>query len=217
MKRTTTPRSSVGLRAAVLAAGLLVGGTAFAACGSGSNATPAPAATTASGQTSSTASEPGGTTARTADAGSTPVLPVNDNPIDNASTIQDMSIVSVLVENNVDEAGNAATDHLEISLANTGTTELAAFEVFYTFSDPATNITESYYARLPDTFTIPAGERRVAHFDNTGATDHFPVSNFSLYYTDANALDVTVTVSAFEAAVQTTTVQKDAGGPETAD
>ena len=41
--------------------------------------------------------------------------------------------------------------------------------------------------------------------------------DFSLYATSANALDVTVVVSAADAAPQTATVQKDAGGTETAD
>ena len=45
----------------------------------------------------------------------------------------------------------------------------------------------------------------------------FPVNEFSLYSTDTNALNVTVTVSAADAAIQTITVKKDAGGPETAD
>ncbi len=145
------------------------------------------------------------------------MLPVADNPISNTSTVQSLKIDSVLVENNVDSSGKTAGDHLEIALTNTGSTELTAFEVFYTFTDPTTNVTENYYAKLPADFTIPAGRHRTAHFDNTGQTDHFPVNEFSLYYTDTNALDVSVTVSATNAAIQTTTLQKDAGGPETAD
>ena len=58
---------------------------------------------------------------------------------------------------------------------------------------------------------------RIAHFDNTGATDHFPVNKFSLYSTSKNAMDVTVIVSAEGAAVQTATVKKDAGGAENPD
>ena len=186
------------LRAALLTAALLAGGSALAACG-GSTSTSAP--------TTQTAATPTGG----------PVLPVADNPISNASTVQALKIDSVLVENNVDSAGKAANDHLEIALTNTGTTELTAFEIFYTFTDPTTNVTENYYAKLPADFTIPAGGQRTAHFDNTGAPDHFPVNEFSLYYTDTNALDVSVTVSATDAAIQTTTLQKDAGGAEAAD
>lgn len=228
MNPTTHTRHTKRLRAALLTAGLLAGASALAACGSSSSSTPTTrAATTPTG--GSTASTPADTNGATTavppagtDAGTTtpagrPVLPVADNPITNTSTVQALKIDSVLVENNVDSAGKTANDHLEIALTNTGTTELTAFEVFYTFTDPTTNVTENYYAQLPADFTIPAGGQRTAHFDNTGAPDHFPVNEFSLYYTDTNALDVSVTVSATDTAIQTTTLQKDAGGPETAD
>lgn len=216
MNTTTTNHLTKRIRAGLLAAGLLAGGGALAACGSSSGtATTTPAATNApAGSTGGTTAANTGDT--TANSGG-PVLPVANNPITNASTVQALTIDSVLVENNVDDAGKAATDHLEIALTNIGTAELTAFEVYYTFTDPTTNTTEGYYARLPADFTIPGGGTRVAHFDNTGAVDHFPVNEFSLYYTDTNALDVTVTVSATDTAIQTTSIQKDAGGPETAD
>jgi hypothetical protein len=228
MNPTTHTHHTKRLRAALLTAGLLAGAGPLAACGSSSSSTPTTqAATTPTG--GSSASTPADTTGATTavppagtDAGTTapaggPVLPVADNPISNTSTVQELKIDSVLVENNVDSSGKAASDHLEIALTNTGTTELTAFEVFYTFTDPTTNVTENYYAQLPADFTIPAGGQRTAHFDNTGQPDHFPVNEFSLYYTDTNTLDVTVTVSATDAAIQTTTLQKDAGGAETAD
>lgn len=74
------------------------------------------------------------------------MLPVAANPITNTSTVQALTIDSVLVENNVGNTGKAARDHLEIALTNTGTAELTAFEVCYTFTDPTTNVTENYYA-----------------------------------------------------------------------
>lgn len=147
--------------------------------------------------------------------GATQVLPVKANPITNSSTVQALKIDSVLVENNVDPAtAKAADDHLEIAVRNTGGAELSKFEAFYTFTDPTTKSSESYYTKLADSFTIPAGGTRVVHFDNTGAADHYPVNKFSLYATSKNALDVTVTVSAADAAVQTATIAKDAGGAE---
>ena len=75
-------------------------------------------------------------------------------------------------------------------------------------------ISESYYTALPATFTIAPGATRVAHFDATGATDHFPVNKYSLFSTSKNALDVEVVVSTIGAAVQTTTLKKDAGRAE---
>jgi hypothetical protein len=188
------------LRAGALAA-LLVAVTATAAACGGTSAAP-------SGQS---------TTTTTPAATGSQVLPVTANPIQNTSTNQVLKIDSVLVENNVDAAGNAADDHLEIALSNTGATDLSSFEVYYTFADQTTGATESYYFRLPDSFTIPAGGARTIHFDNTGALDHFPVNKFSLYYTSTNALDVTVIVSAAGAAPQTAAVQKDAGGVEAPD
>ena len=225
---TTTNHLSKRLRAGLLTVGILAGGGALAACGGSSSPTPTTQAT-ASPAGGSTALNTADTTGATmavpptgSDGGTTAaagglVLPVADNPIANASAVQALKVDSVLVENNVDSSGKAASDHLEIALTNTGTGELTAFEVFYSFTDPTTSVTENYYAKLPAEFTIPAGGQRIAHFDNTGAPDHFPVNEFSLYYTDTNALDVSVTVSATDAAIQTTTLQKDAGGAEAAD
>ena len=145
------------------------------------------------------------------------VLPVESNPIKNSSTTQALTIDSVLVENNEDASGSAVDDHLEISVTNSGDAELAAFEVYYTITDPKTSDSEAYYAKLPTSFTVAPGASRVIHFDNTGAADHFPVNQYSLYYTDTNALDVAVQVSAVDSAPQTLTVAKDPGGSEEAD
>lgn len=185
-----------------LGAAAVAGVLALAACGGGSSPNANGAATT-------TAPAGSGTTAGQ-------VLPVTDNPITNTATAQTLTIDSVLVENNEDSAGKAVDDHLEIALTNTGTSELSGFEAFYTFSDPTAGTEESYHADLTG-FAIPAGSSRTVHFDNTGAVDHYPVNQFSLYYTSTNALDVEVQISAEGAAIQTATVQKDAGGAEVPD
>lgn len=196
----TTPRRPPGrLAAAALAAGLLLAG-----CSGSSSSSSSPNASTAATGTSTSAGSQ--------------VLPVTANPINNPATIKALKIDSVLVENNVNPAtGKDAADHLEIALANTGSSPLANVEVFYTFTDQTTRTTESYYARLPGSFNVPAGGTRIVHFDDTGAPDHFPDNKYSLYHTSANALDVSVTVSADGAAVQTATIQKDAGGAENPD
>lgn len=149
--------------------------------------------------------------------GASAVLPVQSNPIKNTSTTQALTIDSVLVENNVDSSGAAADDHLEVAVTNSGDAVLTGFEVYYTITDPKTKDTESYYTKLPASFTVAPGANRVIHFDNTGATDHFPTNDYSLYYTDTNPLEVTVEVSATDSAPQTVTVAKDAGGAEEAD
>ena len=196
-QRATTRRVRAGLILAALSTTVVL-----AAC-SGTSSDPnasAPAASASAG---------------TSDTG--PVLPVAENPITNSATAKTLGIDSVLVENNVDAAGNATDDHLEVALGNSGADPLTTFEVYYTFTDPKTSQTESYYVALPADFTIPAGGQRVAHFDNTGATDHFAVNEFSLYATDTNALEVSVMVSAEGAAPVTSDIAKDAGGAETAD
>ena len=190
-------------RTAIAAIGV-AGTLLLAACGGSSSTSANPAATAA----------PGGTTA----AGAGAVLPVTSNPISNTATADGLHIDSVLVENNVDPTtGKDASDHLEIALSNTSTNTLGGIEIYYTFADPKTGVTENYYTALPADFTIPAGGTRTVHFDDTGATDHFPVNKFSLYYTDTNALDVTVTASAQGVKVQTATITKDEGGAEVAD
>jgi hypothetical protein len=157
------------------------------------------------------------TAATPAAPGPTDILPVAANPMSNTATPRTLTIDSVLVENNLDVAGNGTDDHLEIALSNSGTSDLSSVEVFYTFRDAVASVSESYYARLPIDFVIPAGGRRVAHFDSTGLTDHFPVNKFSLYKTSAAELDVTVVVSAAGAALQTKSLKKDAGSAEAAD
>lgn len=177
-----------------IAAVALAAAVGLAACGGSGGSTPSPT-TGASGA----------------------ILPVNENPITNTATAQVLAIDSVLVENNVDAGGQAVDDHLEIALRNSGASDLASVEVFYTFTDPTAGTAESYYAKLPSSFSVPAGGTRVVHFDNTGALDHLPANKYSLYATSVNALDVEVVVSAEGAAVQTATVQKDAGGAEAPD
>jgi len=202
-------------RTGVIAAACAAGALTLAACGSSSStATPATNAPTVTDAAGTNGSAP---TAASAPSAGGQILPVTSNPITNTATSQSLTIDSVLVENNVDSTGATTDDHLEIALSNTGTTELGGFEVYYNFDDPTAAISESYYVKLPDVFIIAAGASRIAHFDNSGAPDHFGVNDFSLYKTSANALDVTVVVSATDAAPQTATVKKDAGGAETAD
>lgn len=144
------------------------------------------------------------------------VVPVSTDPITNTATAATLTIDKVLVENNTDAGGATVNDHLQFDVHNTGTSPLTGFEVYYTYADPASSAKESYYLKLPDTVTVPAGGTQTVHFDNTGAPDHFAVNRFSLYYTSKAALQVTVEVSATGAAPVTTTAKKDPGGSENA-
>lgn len=203
----TTPRRSIWAGLAIAA-----GAATLAACGG------AAVSSTGTNPPSAVTAAPGNTAGATSSAGGGQVLPVTVNPINNTATDVLLAIDSVLVENNVDPAtGKDASDHLEVAVSNTGTTELEGFEVYYTFDDKIAGVTESYHAQLPADFTVTGGSSRLIHFDNTGARDHFADNQFSLYHTSLNPMDVTVEVSATDAAPQTMTVQKDKGGDEVAD
>ncbi len=205
----TNPSRRPTRRRALAVAGLAAAAGLLAACGgSGTSASPTTAKT----------AQPAGSGSGTVAGNGSAVLPVNSNPITNTATAKNLQIAQVLVENNVDPAtSKAASDHLEIQLSNNGATDLGGLEIYYTYRDPKTGAVENYYTKLPADFTIPKGGSRTAHFDGVSAPDHFPVNKFSLYYTDKNPLEVTVTASAHGAAIQTKTVNKDAGGAETAD
>lgn len=155
-----------------------------------------------------------GAAAGTTTTGASQVLPVQTNPITNASTSPGLKIASVLVENNVDSVTKkAAPDHLEIKLANTGQPALSGLEVYYEFTDSTTGDHEGYYAKLGG-LSIAPGATQTVQFDGTGAPGHYPDNPYSLYNTSKNALDVKVTVSADGVAVQTKSLKKDAGGAE---
>lgn len=199
MNRSLLKRSNVRIAAAVTASAI-----ALAACGG---------AVTSSGS----APAAGSGSKPAAAAGSGRVLPVTTNPISNNATAKTLTIAKVLVENNVDASGKAVDDHLEVTLANSGTTPLTGLEFFYTFTDPTAKASESYYATLPADVSVPPGGTYTVNFDNSGAPGSVPVNEFSLYATSQNALEVKVLASATGAAISTASVQKDAGGAEAAD
>lgn len=164
------------------------------------------------GAGSSTSS--GGPAATTSSPASGRVLPVPKNPISNTSQALGLTITKALVENNVSpETGKGVSDHLEIALKNTSAKPLDQIGVYYKITDPTKKVSEGYYSKL-DGFTIEPGTTRVAHFDQTGAKDHFPVNKYSLYYTDKNALVVDVMASSPSVKPATFTVKKDSGGAE---
>ena len=198
-------------------------GFSLGACSKGGakdivNAATATTSTTAGSNTGTPTSAGNAANNSASGSGSGSVLPVTSNPITSTGGAQALKIASVLVENNLDsKTKKTADDHLEIALSNTGSAPLSGVEVYYAFTDTVTKATEGYYLKLPDTFSIGPGAKRVAHFDSKSEEDHFPINKFSLYRTSTNKLDVSVMVAATGAASQTSKLQKDAGGPEEAD
>lgn len=185
--RRVLPLATIGVVAVALASG----------CGGGGSSA-------SSGGPASTASS----------SASGRVLPVPRNPISNTSQAPGLTITKALVENNVSpETGKGVSDHLEIALKNTSTKPLDQMGVYFKITDPTKKVSEGYYTKLAG-FTIEPGTTRVAHFDQTGAKDHFPVNKYSLYYTDKNALVVDVMASSPSVKPATFTVKKDSGGAE---
>ncbi len=200
---STTTSTGRPVRRPFVAAGLVL--LVLGACGGSSSSSPTPSPVVAKGSVA-----PNG-------AAGGPVLPVAGNPIADTSTNRVLTVENVLVENNVDHAGKAAADHLEITIANRSATAVSGIEVYYRFDDRNAGVSEGYYTKLPATFEIPGGGQRTVHFDGKSVLDHFPVNTFSLFATSKNALDVSVTVGAADAAIATGSAHKDAGGAEAAD
>ena len=188
-----------------------IGLTIAVASGCGGGGTPSASSTPASTTTTPTTTAPAATTPS---GGTAQVLPVAANPISNNSAAAGLTISKVLVENNVAaDTGKAVGDHLEIALKNTSTKPLDQIAIYYKITDKAKATSEGYYTKL-DGVTIAPGATRVVHFDSTGASDHYPVNKYSLYYTDKNALVVDVTASSPNVKVATFSVKKGAGGAE---
>ncbi|MBK8294908.1 MAG: hypothetical protein IPK93_09140 [Solirubrobacterales bacterium] len=157
------------------------------------------------------------TTAATGGGGTTSgsqVLPVSKNPISNKSTVPGLAVTKALVENNVSaDTGKPVDDHLEIAIMNGTNRKLADFVVYYTVSDPSQGTSEGYFTKLAG-FTVAPGATRVAHFDNSGDPDHYPINEFGLFTTDKNALVVAGVVSSPGVKPADFKVNKDSGGAE---
>lgn len=137
-----------------------------------------------------------------------------ENPITETSTIKAFKIDSVLAENNVDEAGADAPDHLEITVTNTGTTDITdGWDLYYTLTDQKTGDAQSFYMTLPG-FSVPAGKTVHLHIDTSGASGHFRADPNSSFYTGDNQLKVEATLHATGFAPQTGSVLKDAASAE---
>jgi hypothetical protein len=142
------------------------------------------------------------------------VLPVESNPISNASTDPFLEVTYAALEDNVDPAtGKAIDDCLELTLANTGPEPLTDIEVYYEMTDVTTGQKEGYHQKL-DGLEIPAGGEETVFFDNQSGPGHYPENEFSIYRSSANQVDVAVQVSAPGAKIATATASKEAGTDE---
>jgi len=136
------------------------------------------------------------------------------NPIVESSATKGFTINSVVTENNVDAAGAAADDHLELTVTNTSKTNITSgWDLYYSLTDTTTAEVQSFYLPLPG-FSLKAGKTAHLHVDTSGAPGHFRADPNSSYYTGKDALMVEATLHAKGFVPQTASVKKDAGGAE---
>ncbi len=175
-------------------------------------ATNVPSTQPSNTQPSATSGAP--TTSQTAGANPEDVVPgLYPNPIKNTSTKSGIKLTSIMVENNVDAAGNAVSDHLQFTINNLTNQTLSNLETYYTITDTANSKKEGYYKPLTG-ITIPAHGSVTVHFDNQSGYGHFPANMHGIYGTALDQLKFSIEASAPGYAVATAQVTKAPGGAE---
>ncbi len=140
-----------------------------------------------------------------------------ENPIAMTGAVAPFTIKEALVENNYDPAAKMdATDHLELLIANSGTTPLTGFRIYYSITANDTGKVEGTFRQL-DGLILPTGAEARIHFDDATASGHFRANPNSIYTTSDAAKTFDVTLQADGYAPVTVEIAKDAGGPEEAD
>lgn len=140
------------------------------------------------------------------------------DPLYTPYLIQETSTVPVpikVVDARVEDNVNAA-DHLEMTITNTGKTELKDFDIYYTVTDTVTAAKEGYYGQLSG-LQVKPGTTVTLHFDNKKGTNHFYGNTNGLYGTSKNALDFQVKLHAKGFAPSQLLVKKAKGTAEVAD
>lgn len=97
-----------------------------------------------------------------------------------STTALPVKIKDARVEDNVN-----ASDHLEISLTNTGNAVLKDFDLYYTVTDTVTKKVEGYYVKLTG-LTLEAGITKTLHFDNKQGDLHYNGNFNGIYGTSKN-------------------------------
>lgn len=115
------------------------------------------------------------------------------------------------VEDNVN-----ASDHLEITLVNTGNTALKDFDLYYTVTDTVTKKAEGYYVKLTG-FTLEAGATKTPHFDNKQGDLHYPGNFNGIYGTSKNEVQFKGQIHAEGYAPLEFSTKKSKGTAEVAD
>ncbi len=135
------------------------------------------------------------------------------NQIKNTATAQGIKISSIMVENNTDAAGNAVSDHLQLTVQNVTGKTLSNFEAYYTVTDMASGKKEGYYKQLTG-FTLPPHGSSTVHFDGQSGPWHYGVNMHGVYGTTVDTLKFHVEVSTPNYAPVYADATKAPGGAE---
>lgn len=139
------------------------------------------------------------------------------NPLDMTGAPAPFAIKEALVENNYDYAAKKdATDHLELLVTNSGSTDLSGFSIYYSVTDADTGKVEGTFRKL-EGFSVPAGGEARVHFDDGAVAGHFRTNPNSIYITSEAAKTVSFILKADGFAPVSVDVAKDKGGAEAAD
>ena len=139
------------------------------------------------------------------------------NLLDMTGAAAPFAIKEALVENNYGYAAKKdATDHLELLVTNSGSTDLSGFSIYYSITDADTGKVEGTFHKL-DGFIVPAGGEARIHFDDAAVAGHFRANPNSIYITSQAAKTVTFVLKADGFAPASVDVAKDKGGAEAAD
>jgi hypothetical protein len=139
------------------------------------------------------------------------------NPMDMTGAPATFAIKEALVENNYDYAAKKdATDHLELLVTNSGSTDLSGLSIYYSITDADTGKVEGTFRKL-DGFSVPAGGEARLHLDDGAMAGHFRANPNSIYITSQAAKTVTFVLKADGLAPVSVDVAKDKGGAEAAD
>ncbi len=144
------------------------------------------------------------------------VLPVDSNPIVNASTAPGLTITAA-AEDNVDPVTNAPIDdRLQVMLHNDTSQALGSMEIYFVMTDVTTGQSEAYYQELTGLSLAPNSTTTIS-FDGESGPGHYPENAFSIYRSSKNQVDFTIEVSAAGVQVAHGTATRGSGAGDAAD
>ena len=130
---------------------------------------------------------------------------------ENSKTPLSVKVQDARVEDNF-----KASDHLEITLKNTGSSDIIFQDCMINITDKMSGNNESYYVDMK-AYTLKGGSKDTIHFDNGKDAGHFPGNINGLYRTAADGLIFDVSLHSKGFAPLQVQAEKAPGTAEVAD